>query len=89
MCPRINTADIIMQNIEKDYRWVEDCFEAMLNHWVKRSPLPSRSAVVRALKSPTIGREDIATSIKVCKIIKWSNYIQYYYCLVHIALEHK
>ncbi len=74
MCPRINTADIITQSIEKKYQWVEDCFEAMLNHWVKRFPLPSRSAVVRALKSPAIARKDIATSIKVCKIIiKWSN----------------
>ncbi|XP_064383874.1 uncharacterized protein LOC135332890 [Halichondria panicea] len=53
------------KSIEKDYRWVEPCFEAMLTHWVKRSsPPPSWSAVVRALKSPTIGREDIATSIK-------------------------
>ncbi len=45
---------------------VEDCFEAMLNHWVGRSsPPPSWSAVIRALESPAIARGDIATKIKV------------------------
>ncbi len=59
-----------MQKIEKNYRWVDVCFEAMLTHWVKRSsPPPSWSTLVRALKSPAIARGDIATSIKVCKII--------------------
>ncbi len=58
--------DIIMQSIEKDYRMVEPCFEAMLNHWVGGSdPLLSWPAVVRALESPAIGRGDIATNIKV------------------------
>ncbi len=57
---------IIMQSIEKNYRMVEDCFEAMLNHWVSRSsPPPSWSAVVRALESPAIDCKGIATKIKV------------------------
>ena len=58
-----------MQSIEKDYRMVEDCFEAMLNHWVKRSsPPPSWSVVLRALQSPAIDRGDLATSVEVSKI---------------------
>ncbi|XP_064403143.1 uncharacterized protein LOC135348759 isoform X2 [Halichondria panicea] len=53
------------KSLEKDYRWVEPCFEAMLTHWVKRSsPPPSWSALVRALESPAIARGDIATTIK-------------------------
>ncbi|XP_064407677.1 uncharacterized protein LOC135352421 [Halichondria panicea] len=53
------------KSLEKDYRWVEPCFEAMLTHWVKRSSPPaSWSALVRALESPAIARGDIATSIK-------------------------
>ncbi|XP_064405548.1 uncharacterized protein LOC135350490 isoform X3 [Halichondria panicea] len=53
------------KSLEKDYRWVEPCFEAMLTHWVKRSsPSPSWSALVRALESPAIARGDIATTIK-------------------------
>ncbi|XP_064406837.1 uncharacterized protein LOC135351545 isoform X3 [Halichondria panicea] len=53
------------KSLEKDYRWVEPCFEAMLTHWVKRSsPPPSWSALVRALESSAIARGDIATTIK-------------------------
>ncbi|XP_064407413.1 uncharacterized protein LOC135352129 isoform X6 [Halichondria panicea] len=53
------------KSLEKDYRWVEPCFEAMLTHWVKRSsPPPSWSALVRALESPAIARGDIAATIK-------------------------
>ncbi|XP_064399632.1 uncharacterized protein LOC135345989 isoform X2 [Halichondria panicea] len=53
------------KSLEKDYRWVEPCFEAMLTHWVKRSsPPPSWSSLVRALESPAIARGDIATTIK-------------------------
>ncbi|XP_064384730.1 uncharacterized protein LOC135333658 [Halichondria panicea] len=53
------------KSLEKDYRWVEPCFEAMLTHWVKRSsPPPSWFALVRALESPAIDRGDIATTIK-------------------------
>ncbi len=60
---------ILIQSLEKDYRWVEPCFEAMLKHWVERSsPPPSWSALVRALESPAIARRDIATSIKVSTI---------------------
>ncbi|XP_064407428.1 protein phosphatase 1 regulatory subunit 12A-like [Halichondria panicea] len=56
------------KSLEKDYRWVEPCFEAMLTHWVKRSsPPPSWSALVRALESPAIARGDIATTIKKTK----------------------
>ncbi len=61
---------VLMQSLEKDYRWVEPCFEAMLKHWVERSSPPhSWSALVRALESPAIARGDIATSIKVSIII--------------------
>ncbi|XP_064385325.1 uncharacterized protein LOC135334177 isoform X4 [Halichondria panicea] len=53
------------KSLEKDYRWVEPCFEAMLTHWVKRSsPPPSWCALIRALESPAIARGDIATTIK-------------------------
>ncbi|XP_064382988.1 uncharacterized protein LOC135331680 [Halichondria panicea] len=53
------------KSLEKDYRWVEPCFEAMLTHWVKHSsPPPSWSALVRALESPAIARGDIAATIK-------------------------
>ena len=40
---------------------VESCFTAMLTHWLKRSdPLPSWSELAEALRSPPVGRPDIA-----------------------------
>ncbi len=40
-------------------------FHAMLQHWVRRpSPLPSWSALIRALKYPVINRADIAAEIE-------------------------
>ena len=51
---------LLSQAIEKDHSSVEERFHAMLKHWVQRTSLvPSWSALVRALQSPTIERGKI------------------------------
>ena len=55
----------ILQAIESTNRLVvDDCFTEMLSHWLKRSTPPStRAELMDALKSPVIGRHDIAEKI--------------------------
>ena len=57
------------QVIENDHLSAEARFHAMLQSWVRRSsPLPSWSALIRALKCPVIDQADIAAQVT-------SNYI--------------
>ena len=58
---------IVLQDIRTRNRYVvDDCFTEMLSHWLSRpSPPPTWSALVKALASPVIGRQDIAGTIKL------------------------
>ena len=45
---------------------VDDCFAEMLSHWLSRpSPPPTKEELIAALKSPTIGHEDIAKRVQL------------------------
>ena len=44
---------------------VDDCFTEMLFHWLQRSaPPPTWTDLIDALKSPVIGRYDIAKEVE-------------------------
>ena len=66
VCGCIDLYLYVIQAIESTNRLVvDDCFTEMLSHWIKRSTPPSTWTELRdALKSPAIGREDIAGKIK-------------------------
>ena len=50
----------------KNHYVVDDCFTDMLSHWLNRaSPPPTKDALVAALKSPAVGREDLAKAMEV------------------------
>ena len=55
-----------LQAIEKTHHHVvDDCFTALLEHWLKRtSPPPTWSALINALKSPSIGYVDLANEVE-------------------------
>ena len=53
-----------IQTIQKDYHTREGRFTAMLEVWLQSSPNPTWSRLVNALRSPIIGRSDIAAKIE-------------------------
>ena len=56
----------MLQTIERDHRFVDECFHAMLRNWARRSsPPPTWIALIEALKSPVFDRGDIAKVIEV------------------------
>lgn len=59
-----------LQAIQKSHQDVEDCFTAMLCHWLKHSsPPPSLLTLMEALKSPSINRCDLVEDIQA----KWGS----------------
>ena len=40
------------------------CLTNVLEHWLIRSPPPTMNDLIKALKSPSIRREDIANNIE-------------------------
>ena len=57
------------QAIERNYRFVDVCFHAVLRDFVKTtSPSLMWTALVRALKSPVINRLDIANNIEAKQV---------------------
>ncbi len=53
-----------LQDIAKNFRTTEDRLTAMLRKWVQSSLNPTRSDLVKALKSANIIRPDIAAKIE-------------------------
>ena len=58
-----------LQAIRKNRTVLADRFTAMLGEWFQSSPNPTWSELVKALRSPTINRPDIAAEIED-KLIK-------------------
>ena len=43
----------------------DDCFNDMLSHWLNRpSPPPTKEALIKALRSPAVSREDLAKTVE-------------------------
>ena len=43
----------------------DDCFTDMLSLWLNRpSPPPTKETLIDALKSPAVGREDLAKALE-------------------------
>ena len=53
-----------LQAISRDHRTSGDCFTAMLREWLQSSPNPTWSVLVKALRSSSINRFDIAAKIE-------------------------
>ena len=53
-----------LDEIRTDHRDTKPCFREMLKVWLRRSqPHPSWSELAEALKSPMVGREDLADKL--------------------------
>ena len=53
------------QTIECDYSKVDDCFTRLLEKWLITKP--EWTALIEALKSPTVGHQDIARNVEALK----------------------
>ena len=51
-----------LQTIERDCSKTDDCFTRLLEEWL--STKPKWAALIEALKSPAVGRVDIARDIE-------------------------
>ena len=50
-----------LDTIQKDHRDTKPCFREMLKVWLRRTePRPSWAELAKALRSPTVGYEDLA-----------------------------
>ena len=87
----LTTGASFPQAIEYDYcNKAGDCFTRLLEDWLTQStPLPICSALIEALKSPAVGREDIAKNIEAMTTKTEKNNQSYdlmytlYYVLLH------
>jgi hypothetical protein len=58
---KVTDLDVIKTN----HGNVNECFSEMLTLWLKRvNPLPKWSAMVEALKEPTVGFEELAEQVE-------------------------
>ena len=56
-----------LQEISHDYHdMAGNCLTALLEHWLTQAnPVPSWSNLIEVLRSPFLGRHDIATKIEI------------------------
>ncbi len=54
-----------IQTIEKAHHTLEGCFTALLEEWLKSSPNPTWSDLLKPLRSSVINRHDIASKIEI------------------------
>ena len=52
--------------IEKDNRITDTCFLEMLKVWLKSKPPPTWTELVKALRSPTVGYQELAEELAQC-----------------------
>ena len=62
---------LTVQEIQNDHRITNACFTAVLTNWLRRtSPPPTWTALIKALRSPPVGRDDVADKIESTKLAR-------------------
>ncbi len=54
----------ILQALKGPYKPPEDCLRDMLREWLNRSPDPSWQSLIRALRSPVVGKDTLASHLE-------------------------
>ncbi len=54
----------ILQALKDPYKPAADCLTDMLREWLNRSPDPSWQSLIRALRSPIVGKDTLANHLE-------------------------